>query len=231
MNEKTNTPINQTTETRSLKHTFTESERNQLGGDLARAVSSLRGHEADFDSVKASFKAKITEAEAKIDGLSTDLMNGFVMRDEKCVVVFRVPDRKKDFYLQADFEANGAKAVIQLTEDMTASDYALELIQAESKFDAREEIQLFQPAEGDQGLLVVGRLAGKWFSALRVKIGKCELKERLDSEQKCVKERPAAVKIAVERFRKWAKDNLKDLAKGFESAADAVLEAHKERTE
>jgi hypothetical protein len=229
MNEKP-TP-NLTVETRSLKHTFTLEERDVIGGDLARAISALRGIEADLDSVKADFKAKITFAEAQIDSLCTTRANGFEIRAEKCVVLFRVPDRKKDFYLQADFEADPKKAVIQLTEDMTPGDFVGELLQAESKFDSREEIQLFTPAAGDQGLLIVGKFGAKWFSALRVKIGKLELTERLDSEQKCFKARPDAVKTAVERFRKWAKENLKDLAKGFEAAADAVLEAHKERAE
>jgi hypothetical protein len=114
---------------------------------------------------------------------------------------------------------------------MTAADFQQELIEAEAKFDAREEIELFKPAEGDRGILVVGRLAGRWFSALRVKIGKLELSERLDAEQKSVKERPAAVALAVKRFNAWAKDNLKDLAAGFADSANTVAEAHKERAE
>ena len=200
----------------------------------------MRGVEAEFDQVKASFKARTAECEARIDSLSTGLINGFDMRPERCVVVFRPADRKKDFYLEADYKANTdglglvpapSAKLPALIEDMTWDDFQADLLQAESAFDAREEIELFKPAAGDEGKLVVGRLAGKWFSALRVKIGKMELTERLDAEQKCVKERSAAISISVKRFQKWAKDNLKDLAKGFETAAEEIIEAHKERAE
>lgn len=216
-------------ELKNLKHQFTQDERNQLGGDLARAIAGLRGIEGDFDNVKAGFKAKITAAESQIDNLSTSLMNGFEMRNKRCVVIFRPKDREKDFFLEELFGKNGNAPVA--TEPMTPQDFQAELIEAESKFDNREEIELFKPAEGDTGTLIVGRLAGKWFSALRVKIGKMELNERLDAEQKCFKERSAAVAMAVKRFNAWAKENLKELAAGFAEAANAVVEAHKERAE
>ncbi len=220
-----------TIETKQIKHTFTEPERNTIGGDLARSIAGLRGVEAEFDQVKASYKAKTTEAEAKIDNLSTSLMNGFEMRMAKCVVVFRPKDRKKDFFLETEWLQRNGDTPIILTEDMTAKDFEQELIQAEAKFDSRDEITLFQPTEKDTGILVVGRLAGKWFAALRVKIGNLELSERLDSEQKCFKQRPDAVKHAIGRVAKWAKDNLKEHAKGFEDSFHAVTEAHKERAE
>jgi len=227
------------TEIKNIKHTFTGPEREQLGLDLARAFGTLRGVEIEFDQVKSSYKTKTAEAEARIDRLSTNINNGFDLRDTACVVVYRPADKEKDFFLEADakpfIDANdppkdwGIAPVA--TERMTADDFQQELIEAESKFDCREEIELFKPAEGDRGILVVGRLAGKWFSALRVKIGKLELSERLDAEQKCVRERPAAVSVAVKRFNAWAKENLKDLAVGFAESANAVIEAHKERAE
>ncbi len=214
-------------EMKNVKHTFSTEERNTIGDNLARTIGGKRGIEAEFDQVKSSFKAKITESEARIDRLSTDLVNGFEMRDKRCRVVFRPKDRQKDYYLE---ESKNGDAPI-LTEDMTKDDFQADLLQAESKFDFREEIQLFQPQDNDAGILVVGKLAGVWFSALRVRIGKLELTERLDSEQPASKKRPDAVGRAVKRFKEWSKANLKDLAEGFQASADGVIEAHKERAE
>lgn len=233
----TETPTAPKVEVKNVKHIFTEPERNQIGGDLARAIAGLRGTQAEFDQVKASYKARTTESEARIDNLSTSLMNGFDMRNEKCVVIYRPQDRKKDYYLERDWKewtdaATGEfiGAPIQ-TEDMTADDFQAELIQAESKFDNREEIDLFSPTGTDRGVLVIGRFAGKWFGALRVTIGKISLSERLDSEQRSFKERPDAVAHGVKRATQWAKDNMKEHAKGFEESFRAVAEAHKERAE
>ena len=224
------------TETKNIKHTFTLEERDQLGADLARAFGSLRGVEMEFDQVKSSYKTKTAEAEARIDRLATARNNGFELRDTPCFVVYRPADKSKDYYI---FEGQAVAALLSmkatgsevLTERMTADDFQQELIEAESKFDAREEIQLFKPAEGDRGLLVVGRFGGKWFGALRVKIGKLELNERLDSEQPCMTSRPDAVKVAVKRVNDWAKTNLKDLAAGFQASFKEVEKLHSERAE
>lgn len=224
------------TEVKNLRHNFTGEEKQELGGALARAFGAHRGVEAEFEGVRATYKAKLTESEARIDGLSTALMNGFELRDKECFVVFRPGKAEKDFYL-TEFDAgcaingssNGDKPV--LTERMTPADFQQELIEAESIFDHREEIQLFQPAEGDRGILVVGQFAGKWFGAIRVKIGKLELNERLDAEQPCTKSRADAVATAIKRVKEWAKKNLGELAEGFKTAFNSVEEAHKERVE
>jgi hypothetical protein len=224
------------TEIKNVKHLYTGPEREQLGMDLARAFGTLRGVEVEFDQVKQSYKSKTAEAEARIDRLSTNINNGFDLRDASCVVVYRPADKEKDFFLETEAQPfiednylpedwDGISPV--LTERMTTDDFQQELIEAESKFDCREEIELFKPTESDRGILVVGRLAERWFSALRVKIGKLELTERLDAEQKCA----AAVLVAVKRFNTWAKKNLKELAAGFAESASGVIEAHKERAE
>jgi hypothetical protein len=219
---------------KNVKHTFTNDELNQIGADLARSIGQLRGIEAELDQVKASFKAKVTECEARINSLSTDRVNGFDMRNERCIVLFRPNDRKKDFFLESDAamldEAHHGLTPM-LIEDMTREDFQFELLQAESVFDHREEIQLFPPADLDFGTLVVGEFGQKWFGALRIRIGKLELTERLDSEQKAFKNRADAVAMSVKRVKQWAKDNLKDLSKGFTDQFDAVVEEHKERAE
>jgi hypothetical protein len=79
---------------RLVRHPFSIEERNTMGGDLARAHGTLRGIQGELDQVKASYKAKITESEAQIDKLSTDLVNGFDMRTKECRVVF-YPERRK----------------------------------------------------------------------------------------------------------------------------------------
>ena len=63
------------TETKTIKHTYTHEEREQLGSDLAQAFGGLRGIESELDSIKASYKSKTAEAEARIDRLSTDITN------------------------------------------------------------------------------------------------------------------------------------------------------------
>jgi hypothetical protein len=218
-------------ESKTIVYKFSHDEREKLGGELARSFSTLRGIENEFDGVKADYKAKTTSAEANIDRLSTNITNGFEMRTLPCWCVFRMKDKQKDWYLSESDAVEADPKKVVLTENMGPDDFQQELIEAESKFDAREELQLFQAAEGDRGILVVGRLAGKWFSALRVKIGKLELNERLDAEQKCFTQRSDAVATAVKRVNAWAKDNLKDLAEGFQAAFDKVAEENKERVE
>jgi hypothetical protein len=66
---------------------------------------------------------------------------------------------------------------------------------------------------------------------VRVKVGSKAITERLDSEQRAYKQRFDAIKTAAKTASQWLKDNLKDLAKGFEEPIAAAVEAHKERAE
>lgn len=217
-------------ETRNIKHSFTPLERETIGKDLALALSSKRNLEAEFEQVKKDYKAKEATHDARIELLGTNIVNGFEMRQLRCVVVFRPQDRKKDFFLETEFTADdGCQAV--LVEDMTADDFQAELIEAESKFDARERIEIFPPTEHDMGGLIVGRLLGSWYSALRIEIGKLKLEERLDSEQRSFKTRWDAVESAAKRAKKWLKEQLKEQAKGFDEPLAKALEPHRERVE
>jgi hypothetical protein len=119
-----------------------------------------------------------------------------------------------------------------LSEVMTPADFQAELIEAEAKFELREEIPLFTPANDDNGTLIVGRFGKKWYAALRVKIGTRILGERLDSEQPASKERFDAVKRGCKRFNDWLNANLgADGAKGFQNGIADVLAKNKERDE
>lgn len=221
-------------ETKQVKHTFSMEERNTIGADLARSIALARGIEAEEKQVKAGYKAKTEEAAARIDMQSTQLMNGFEFRLKRCRVTYRPKERKKEYRLEEDSDT--VEPV--LVEDMIGDDFQAELIAAESKFELREELELFQRTGTDSGILVVGRFQpeGKptavWFAALRITIGQRRLEERLDSEQRSTKKRPDAVKTAAKRALEWLQETLgKENAKGFSDGIAALVEAHKEREE
>ena len=137
------------TETKNISHKFTLEERDQLGLDLAQSFAKLRGIDAEFDQVKSSFKARITEMEARIDRLSTDRTNGFVMRDTPCFVAYNTKQKEKYYFLDEESAVSvqrlcnvgGTKGCppseCVLTEKMTANDFQQELIEAESKIAVR----------------------------------------------------------------------------------------------
>lgn len=219
---------------RSIKHTFTTEETAQLNTEFRQSFANLKSVEAEFDSVKASYKAKTTEAESRMETLNATLQAGFEFRDKSLVLVMDMKEGKKFFYLESDLVdgelPRGAEPVI--TEAVTDADRQQELIEAEARFEAREDIELFSPAGDDNGILTVGRLDGKWFSALRVKIGTRVINERLDSEQPCSKKRCDQVKRATKRFGEWLKSNLgAEEAKGFQNAVNLAIVAHAEREE
>ena len=214
-------------ETKHVKHTFTVEERNTLGAELARALAHSRGLIAEFDSVKSSYKAQTAEAESKVMNISTAIMNGFEMRNKRCRVVFRPADKKKDFYPE-DAKPDDLPV---LTEEMTKDDFQAELIQAESKFEKKQEITLFDAGD-DRGILVVGQLGNKWFSALRMKVGRCMLEQRLDSEQKAFKQRNDAITVASKAAMTWLTESLgKDTAAGFQDRIAAAIDPQMDRVE
>lgn len=225
--------IQQRIEIKNVKHDFTPQELMSLGGELARGISEHRGVEAEFDQVKATYKAKIAEKDAKIDSLSTALVNRFEMRNKRCVVVFRPKDRKKDFYVIISPE--GTDVMMEekpaLTEDMTRDDYQQELIDAEAKFEKRVEIPLFNATDRDSGVMVIGMFNSRWYSALRITVGKHKIEERLNSEQKAFKLRSDAVNAAGKRALEWFETNLKVDAKGFKDPVLAAIAAQIERAE
>jgi hypothetical protein len=229
-----------TVQIKNIKHTFSPEERNAIGLSLAQSIAEKRGVEAEFDQVKASYKSKVTEKEARIDNLSTSLVNGFDMRNVSCVVIFELPAKKKSFYIEGDWEKiakeHGLDKIFDriepvLVEDMTAADFQQELIEAESKFEKREEIALFNPTERDSGIIVVGMFNSKWYSAIRISIGKHKLEERLDSEQKTFRKRFDAITNAGKRAVEWLRKEMSKDAKGFEDPLMKAIALHSERVE
>jgi len=227
-----NQPKTMKTITRSVKHTFKTEEIANLNTEFRQAFANLKAVEAEFDKVKASYKAKTTEAESIMETLNATLQAGFEYRDEKCVVVLNAKDSKKLFFLELiaaflseqspdplDWPADKAAIV----EAMTAEDFQKELVEAESKFELFKEITIFPAAGNDFGVLAVGRLGGKWFSALRVTIGGRKIEERLDSEQSCSKKRSVQIDRSLGRFLVWVEEQLgREAAKGFKNHVELV---------
>jgi len=226
------------TVTKRIKHTLTTEETAGLNVEFRNAFQNLKVIEAEFDNVKATYKAKITEAESRMETLNATLTAGFDWRDEKCVVVLDAKNGNKLYLLASDVAAAqdnpelAANLKPVLVEKMTDEDYQTELFDAESEFEKREEIELFKPTENDSGIVVVGRLKDHWYGALRVKIGTRSIKERLDSEQTTCTVRAVQVERSCNRFIDWVKENLgREEAKGFQNQAALVSAAHRERVE
>lgn len=219
---------------RSVKHVFTPEERNTYNGELLNALEACSNAQLEFDSIKATYKAKITEAEAKIGTLATTLRAGWEMRVKDVEVRFRPADKKKDFYLpgvEAKDGKPGLAEVFLFTEDMTSEDFAQDLIRAESIFSNRTEIPLWNAGE-DNGTVIIGQLGARWYSAVRGKIGKQAIDERLDSEQRSYKKRFDAISKAADRAVEWIEETLgKETAKGFVEPIKAVLDIEKEKVE
>lgn len=222
------------TEKKQIRHVYTDAENLALGRELSQAITRARLLEDEFDKVKAGYKARESAASAEIGIASSKIEMGFELRDANCIVVYRPKDRMKDYYLEDD----KTLSKVVLTEEMTQEDYQMDFVEAESKFDRREEIPLFQESGVSRGVLVVGRFGdnriglGRWYSALRIQVGDRRIQERLDSEQKSVVERADAVKLGALRARDWLVSTLGEKsAEGFFKPILDVVEQHKEREE
>lgn len=221
---------------KSVKHTFCAEEIANLNKDFGAAYDAVKSAEADFDAVKAVHKSKLTEAESKMTTLRATINAGFEYREKECVVIFRTEQGQKDFYLPSAFDNQNpgipnAESEPVLTEPMTAADFEQGLIQAESAFENRVELILWE-AGGDEGRMIVGSLKGKWFTAIRGNVGAQKIEERLDGEQMATKKRFDAIARAAKRVQEWLKATLgKDAAKGFEEPITNVVEGEKERVE
>lgn len=211
-------------EKRLVKHTFTPEELLDLSDRLCNALAAEQNVNAEFDAVKQTFKGRISAAESDVMTLSSTLRARFEMRQKECEIRFRLADKKKDVVCVETGE-------LIATEDMTDNDLQMELIQAESAFERREEIVLFE-AGPDRGILAVGKQKDRWFTALRMRIGDKQIEQRLDSEQKSTKKRWDAVNSAATSALKWINDTVGTKeAEGFEEGIEKAIEPHKERVE
>lgn len=197
---------------KSVKHTFDTKEVAQLHVDFGQAYDAVKSAEADFDSVKAVHKATIQAAESKMILLRATINAGFEDREKELVVIFHPERKKKTYHVPTE---TGWLETPALTEDMQPQDFQQDLIQAESIFSHRKELTLWK-AGNDLGVLIIGQLGNKWYSALRANVGAVKLEERLDSEQKAYKTREAAINFASTRALEWLEATMgKETAKGF----------------
>lgn len=239
----TTTPTKPKTEVRALKHVFTPEEIAELNIKYRMADKAVHSCETELDSVKQSYKAKITEAESRKEKIGTELDAGFEIRDQTCIVVMDFKEGQKYYFLDSVVKgwANPTPAEwpieeAVMTEILTDDDRQQELLAAESKFECREEIVLFEAGD-DVGTMTVGRLDNKWYSALQVKIGSLVITERLADEQAVAKgsgskKRPDQVKRTLKRFIEWLDENLgREEAKGFKNQVELVKAEHAEREE
>lgn len=219
---------------RSVKHVFTPEETANLNVEFRQAFANLKAVQADAANVKSQLKAKETEAESRMETLNSTLQAGFEFRDTPLVMVADFKEGKKFFYLESllvDGELP-KDAEPAITEAVTDADRQQELIEAEGRFECKEDIALFAATQSDSGIMTVGRMDGKWFSALRVTIGTRILSERLDAEQPASKKRADQVKRTAKRFSEWLNENLgREEAKGFQNALELVKVEHSEREE
>lgn len=223
-------------ETKNVRHTFTAAETAELNQQYRRAVNQIAIVQSDFESVKKQYKAKESEAEARVATLDGLLDAGFQIQEQDCVVVYRVADKEKDYYL-LEAVADGGKELVKdakpvATEKMMGDDFQIELLAAEAQFEARKDIALFAPTDKDVGLLIIGRQGGKWYTAIRASVAGRSISERLDGEAKGVKNRPDAVRVAVKRFGEWLTTTLgKESAQGFEDGLREIVVANEELAE
>ena len=215
-------------EVKFVRHDFSNEEKLKFGSQLGEAISKARAVETEFNTVKASFKLRGEEAKTQIDSLGTKLQAGFEMREARCRVVYDAKARRKFFFLE---DAPDDAAPV-LDEPMTGDDFQQDLILAESGFELRDELPIFTPAGNDRGIIVVGRLNGRWFTALRIQVGSKSISERLDSEQPSTKERADAIRKAARRSKEWIVDNLgKDAFDGFKAGLESLVNENEEKAE
>lgn len=209
---------------RPVKHQFTDAEMSALARKLGGELDQLNAYKDEFDSIKSTWKGKIETSEANVSAIGSLCRSGFEFRITPCVVTYDVPAKLKRFFVADTNEPAGE-------EKMTAEDYQQELLQAESVFDRRETIPLYD-ANTDKGVIVVGALKGKWFAAARLNVGAKMLTQRLDSEQKSFKSRFDAIQAVSKGALSWIEENVDvKAAKGFVDVFQKAIEPHKERAE
>ena len=238
MNDKDKKPLAPIVVKRTVQHKFSEQEVAKLNVDFRQAYAELKSKESAAKAAQNTHKALVAEASSRMDTLNALLQAGVEDRLKDCIVVFRPAAKKKDFYVKPEDEtvatveqlvALGEKPV--LIEDMAPEDFEQDLFRAESAFDDKAELVLWN-VEADKGSIVVGKQNGKWFTALRCTIGNKSIIERLDAEQPCSKVRFDAIKRAGKRCTDWLAETLdKDVATGFKTKIDEVVEKNKELVE
>jgi len=91
---------------KSIKHSYTPSERQNLGEEMARQVNELCAIESEFEQVKAQYKSRQTAAQALINRCASALTSGFEFRAVPHVLFIDVKRRRRVWFPQADVDAD-----------------------------------------------------------------------------------------------------------------------------
>jgi hypothetical protein len=81
-----------TTEEVSLKHKITDREMADLAREQAEALQSKSVAESDLKSISTAYKAKIEEAQAKVNGLSARIQAGYEFKNVRCIIANERPE-------------------------------------------------------------------------------------------------------------------------------------------
>lgn len=88
--EKPETPITIVKEL--LKVEFTDSEKQEFGGQLARITTEIKELKNAKKSVVSEFKSKIDNKEAECESISTKISNGYEYKNVECELHLNTPN-------------------------------------------------------------------------------------------------------------------------------------------
>ena len=111
--------ISKTTE--YVKHVFTDSEKIQMGVELAAAYNNLTAIDEEEQVVKAKFKERKSTIEQSVGSLSRDLGNGWTMQNCECRLEYDSPNPFEVSYIRID---NGE---VVKTRPMTEAERQIDL--------------------------------------------------------------------------------------------------------
>ena len=86
----------------SLRHDFTDKEYREVGGRLNVAFNEKVKLEAELDTLKKDYNARIAQQEASIDELQIKIGNAYEMRQTKVVVLFDPTKGRKTYFAPDD---------------------------------------------------------------------------------------------------------------------------------
>ncbi len=135
-NEPTETPADIVREIIQAPHEFTDPERLVLSDRLIEAMRNQDQIDAELDSVKQEFKARIEKARLETNVIRRKLGDGFEMRPTPSIVRFNEPCPGRKSYLRED------TGELIRDETMSAADFSRPLFKDQNGKDATE------PAEG-----------------------------------------------------------------------------------
>ena len=88
---KKNTPENQTTEKRFVKHIFSDTELLAIAKESAIEQQNISRFESQKKMVVKDFDGKIAASESKIESCSIQINNGFDFQFVNCIITLNSP--------------------------------------------------------------------------------------------------------------------------------------------